>query len=180
MKARLLFTATTLVMLLAGAAALSAQPPPDGPPGGPFGGPPGGPRMRMLLGSPGGDMLGEGPGLMLPLMLRQKGLSPEQQQRMRAIMEADRSDLHTLFGDLDVANTALAAKLLAPGPIEASSLQPEVERISALRRQLMERGLKTALGVRAVLTPEQLAKVADKRARMEKLQAELRALLEGD
>lgn len=161
---------TTLALLLAGPAALSA--------GGPFGGPPGGPRTRMLLGPPGGDMLGEGPGTMLPLMLRQKDLSPEQQQRMRAIMEADRSGLHTLFADLDAANTALAAKLLAPGPLDAASLQPEVDRISALRRQLMERGLKTALGVRAVLTPDQLAKVAAKRARLEKLQAEMRTLLE--
>ncbi|MGH7787363.1 MAG: Spy/CpxP family protein refolding chaperone [Candidatus Binatia bacterium] len=170
MMARWLFT-TTLALLLAAPAALSAQPPPDGPPGGPRG-------MRMLLGPPGGDMLGEGPGMMLPLMLRQKDLSPEQHQRMRTIMEADRSGLHTLFSDLDAANTALAAKLLAPGAIDAASLQPEVERISALRRQLMERGLQTALGVRAVLTPVQLAKVADKRARLEKLQAEMRALLD--
>ena len=173
MMARWLFT-TTLALLLAGPAALSAQPPPGGhPPGGPRG-------MRMLLGPPGGDMLGEGPGMMLPLMLRQKDLSPEQHQRMRAIMEADRSGLHTLFSDLDAANTALAAKLLAPGPIDAASLQPEVDRVTALRRQLMERGLQTALGVRAVLTPAQLAKVAEKRARLEKLQAEMRALLDGD
>lgn len=172
MMARWLFT-TTLALLLAGPAALSAQPPPGGPPGGPRG-------MRMLLGPPGGDVLGEGPGMMLPLMLRQKDLSPEQHQRMRAIMEADRSGLHTLFSDLDAANTALAAKLLAPGPLDAASLQPEVDRVSTLRRQLMERGLQTALGVRAVLTPAQLAKVADKRARLEKLQAEMRALLDGE
>ncbi len=43
----------------------------------------------------------------------------------------------------------------------------------------MEQGLKTALAIRAVLTPEQLAKVAQLRGRMEKLQAEMRSVLEG-
>lgn len=42
----------------------------------------------------------------------------------------------------------------------------------------MEQGLKTALAVRAVLTPEQLAKVNQLKDQLRKLRTEMRSLLE--
>jgi len=142
--------------------------------------PSGPPAMKLVARPFGGDpLLGEGSGLMLPVMLRHAGLTPDQEERVHAIMDADRERLHTLFGELEAANDALAAKLTAPGPLDAAALQPEVDRVAKVRRELMDQGLKTALAVRGVLTAEQLAKAAQIQTRLRALQEEMRTLLEG-
>jgi Spy/CpxP family protein refolding chaperone len=159
-----------LAVLLGGVSdTASAQPPPGGPPGG----------MRFAMRSFGGDTLGDGPGMMLPLMLRHADLTAEQQKRVQDILSADRENLHALFQKLDAANDALAAKLVAPGPVDAAALQPDLDRVAHLRQELMEHGLKTALEVRAVLTPEQLAKTAEVQVKLRSLQQQMRELLDG-
>jgi len=145
----------------------------------PMGGPPmGGPPM-MPPGHMGRGMMGEGPGFMLPLLLRQASLTPDQNTKVRQIMDADHETLRTLFHQLQAANDELANKLFAPGTVQASDLTPQVQHVMQLRQQLMEQGLKTALALRAILTPEQLAKVTQVRAQLEKLQGEMRTLLGG-
>jgi Spy/CpxP family protein refolding chaperone len=147
-------------------------PPPLAGPGGP---PPGGP-----LGPPPVMMFGaEGPGPLLPLILHQANLTPEQHDKVRKILDADREQLRSLFAQLDRANQALSSKLFASQDVKLADLMPEIDRTSALRRELMEQGVKTTLAVRAVLTPEQLARVTDVKQRMDKLQAEMRQLMQG-
>jgi len=166
-------TAIALIAAFLTAAPLDApaQPPPPGAP------PP--PGVRFAVRTFNGDMLfGEGPGLMLPLMIRHADLTDEQERRVQEILAADRDHLQELLRQLDAANDALAQKLIAPGKVDAAALQPEVERVSRLRQALMERGLKSALAIRAVLTPEQLAKAAAVQTKLRKLQAEMRELLE--
>jgi Spy/CpxP family protein refolding chaperone len=138
--------------------------------GGPMMGPP--PMGRM--------MHGDSPAMMLHMVLRQADLTPDQRTQVQKIMEADHQNLRTLFAQLQAANSQLAEKLLAPGTVQAADLAPQVQQITQLRQQLMEQGVKTALAVRAVLTPQQLAKVAKTKDRMEKLQAEMRSIFEGN
>jgi len=64
--------------------------------------------------------------------------------------------------------------------VALGDLKPQLDEIAGLRRQLMEQGIKTALAIRKVLTPEQLAKVAELKQRMDKLHAEMRELMGGD
>jgi Spy/CpxP family protein refolding chaperone len=116
--------------------------------------------------------------MLLPLMLHATHLTPEQEEKIRTIMHADRSRLRELFSQIDQANDALAAKLVGPAAIDAASLTPEVDRIAALRTELLKQGLQSALAIRAVLTPEQLQQAAKKRARMLALQKEMRSLME--
>lgn len=143
----------------------------------PMGGPPmGGPPMG---GPMGGMMHGDSPALMLRMVLRQANLTPEQRDQVRRIMEADHQSLRALFTQLQAANNQLSDKLFAPGAVQAADLAPQVQKVTQLRQQLMEQGVKTALAVRAVLTPQQLAKVAQLKDRIEKLQTEMRSLLEG-
>ena len=125
------------------------------------------------------DMPGEGPGVMLPLLLKRADLTADQQAQIHKIMEADHQTLRTLFQQLEAAHAALADKLFAPGPLQASDLTPQVQRIAQLRQQLLEQGLKTTLALRAVLTPEQLAKTALLKDRLQKLRTEMHNLLEG-
>jgi hypothetical protein len=54
------------------------------------------------------------------------------------------------------------------------------QQISQLRDQLGQEGLQTALEIRNVLTPDQLAKAAQIRQRMQELQAEMRGLMGGN
>ena len=158
-----------LAALLLGAAAAPAQMPP--PPGGM---PPHGPRFAR---PPAGDA--DAFAALVPLLLRQPDLDEAQRQRIHAIMEADRGTLHTLFARLDAANDQLAARLVAPGPLDTAALKQEVDAIAAARRTLMENGLKTAIALRDVLTPAQLARVAKTRTRLQELQKEMRELLDG-
>jgi Spy/CpxP family protein refolding chaperone len=149
-----------LLFATLGSAPLQAQP--MGPP----------PMGRM--------MHGDSPAMMLHMLIKQANLTPDQQNQVHKIMEADHQSLRTLFTQLQAANNQLADRLFAPGPVQPADLAPQVQQIAQLRQQLMEQGVKTALAVRAVLTPQQLAKVAETKDRMQKLQAEMRSLLEGN
>jgi Spy/CpxP family protein refolding chaperone len=154
-----------LALLSVWAAPLVAQP---------MGGPPmGGPPM-------GGMMHGDSPAMMLRMVLKQADLTPDQQNQVRKIMEAEHQNLRALFTQLNTANNQLADKLFGPGTVQAADLTPQVQQITQLRQQLMEQGVKTALAIRAVLTPQQLAKISQTKDRIEKLQAEMRAIFEGD
>ncbi len=128
----------------------------------------------------GGAMAGDSGGMMLPLLLKHVHLTPEQTKQVQAIMDGDRQNLRTLLTQLQAANDQLASKLFAPGNVQAADLAPQIQTVNQLRQQLMEHGIKTALAVRAVLTPEQLTKAAQLKERLQKVHAEMRSLFEGE
>lgn len=146
----------------------------------PMGSPPGRPLGPMMGGPHMGRMMppGDSPAMLLHLVLKQADLTPDQQTQVHKIMDADHQNLRALFAQLQAANKQLADKLLAPGAVQAADLTPQVQQITQLRQQLMEQGVKTALAVRAVLTPAQLTKVSQLKDRAETLQAELRSLFD--
>ena len=125
-------------------------------------------------------MMGDGAGMVMPLILRYAALTADQQTQVQRIMDTNRQQLHGLFDQLRAANDALVNKLLAPGPLQAQDLQPQIEQIGQLRQQLMLQGLNNALAIRALLKPDQLAKVAQIKDKMQQLHAQMRALMEPD
>jgi Spy/CpxP family protein refolding chaperone len=133
------------------------------------------PRWGMRAMGPG--MLGDGAGALLPLVLRGVDLTPEQEARVQEIIDAHRPAFRTLVQQLRTTQDELAARLFMPGALQEVDLQPYVQRVAALREQLMQEGLKVALEVRAVLTPEQLARANEVRARMKALHTEMHNLL---
>ncbi len=135
----------------------------------------GNPRHGMGPMGP-GAMMGDGPGVMLPLVLKGVDLNDAQEKQVRAIMQAHRATFRTLFGELQAAQQDVADKLFAPGEVRAEDLTGQLQRVSQLREQLMEEGLKVALEVRGVLTPEQLTKAAELKERMRSLHTEMREL----
>jgi Spy/CpxP family protein refolding chaperone len=112
------------------------------------------------------------------LMIRAANLTPEQQTRVRAILSAHRAAARPLIEQLRQAQQELGGKLLAPGPVQAADLQPQLQRISQLRDQLAHDSAGAALEVRAVLTPEQLARVAQTKERLRQLREEMRQLMQ--
>jgi Spy/CpxP family protein refolding chaperone len=161
-------TLTTRVILVAAlllaatATAALAQAPPPGP-GGPHGG------MR----GPMGRTVGE-----LWLNIRAAGLTPEQQAKVRGILSTHRTTTRPLIEQLRQTQQELGAKLLAPGPLQPADLQPQLGRIGQLRDQLAQDGAQAALEVRAVLTPEQLARAAQAKERLTQLREEMRQLMQ--
>jgi Spy/CpxP family protein refolding chaperone len=133
------------------------------------------PRHEMGMMGP-GRMLGDAPGMMLPLVLKGIDLTDEQEKQVREIMAAHRATFRTLFSELQVAHKDVADKLFAPGEVQAEDLTTQMQRVAHLREQLMQEGLKVALEVRGLLTPEQLAKAAELKERMRALHAEMRGL----
>jgi Spy/CpxP family protein refolding chaperone len=121
-------------------------------------------------------MMGDAPGMMLPLVLKGVDLTDEQEKRVHEIMEAHHATFRTLFSELQAAHKDMADKLFAPGEVRAEDLTTEMQRVAQLREQLMREGLKVALEVRGVLTPDQLAKAAELKERMRALHTEMRGL----
>jgi Spy/CpxP family protein refolding chaperone len=153
--------AAALMTASAATAALAQSPPPG--PGAPLGG------MHGPMGRTDGELW---------LMIRAATLTPEQQAKVRGILSTHRASTRPLIEQLRQAQQELGAKLLAPGPLQPADLQPQLGRIGQLRDQLAQDGAQAALEVRAVLTPEQLARAAQAKERMTQLREEMRQLMQ--
>lgn len=92
-------------------------------------------------------------GLALPLLIRAAHLTPERDEKVRAILAGHRA--------------------VTRNAVQAADLQPPLKQIAALREQLLQDSAQIALEVRAVLTPEQLVRAGQLRSRMRQIQSEL-------
>jgi Spy/CpxP family protein refolding chaperone len=127
----------------------------------------------------GGPASAPGDGGVLVFLLRAASLSTEQQARVRDIMRAHRARSEATIMQLRTAQEELTDRLLGPGSVQMQDLEPLRQRTAQLWERLAEDRLVMALEVRGVLTPEQVAKVAQLKDRYRALRAEMRELLEG-
>ena len=113
-------------------------------------------------------MMGDGPILVIPVLLRFADLTTQQTEQVRRIIEGDRTDTARLLSQLAETNNQLDDALLAAagGPERGSGIL--VQRLARLRLQFMQRELKTALAIRRILSPEQLVKVSKAMNEMKK------------
>jgi Spy/CpxP family protein refolding chaperone len=121
-------------------------------------------------------MMEDGPGMLLPLVLKGVDLTDAQEKRVQEIMAAHRARLRTLFGELQAAHRDLGDKLFAPGDVRFEDFTIQMQQIGELRERLMQEGLKVAIEVRGLLTPEQLARAAEIKDRMRTLRTEMQEL----
>jgi Spy/CpxP family protein refolding chaperone len=113
----------------------------------------GGPGFFGGHGGPGGP---GGPGKPLRLLLSQ--MTADQRSQVRDVLRADRGTMRDTVKALHDAHEALADKLFTAGPLTDTDIAPQVQKIAALHQQLLEHGTKVMLQVRAIATPDQLAK----------------------
>ena len=111
-----------------------------------------------------------------PFMLRSLGLTDAQRTQVRQIVTNHRPRFQELNRELRDMRTQLNDKLLATGAVQPADLTPITQRIGQLREQLSAESLQVALEIRNILTPEQIAKAADVRRRMNELRMEMRQL----
>jgi Spy/CpxP family protein refolding chaperone len=134
-------------------------------------------QPRQGMGGMGsGRMLEDGPGMLLPLVLKGIDLTAGQEQRVHEIMTAHRATFRTLFAEMQTTHKDLADKLFAPGNVQVADFTSQMQRLAQLREQLLQEGLKVAIQVREVLTPEQLVKAAEIKDRLRALHTEMRGL----
>jgi Spy/CpxP family protein refolding chaperone len=118
-------------------------------------------------------MMGDGPILVIPVLLRFADLTAQQTEQVSRIIERDRTDTQRFLGQLAEANNQLDDALLAPadGSARISGVRDSgalVQRLAQLRLQFMQSELKTVLAIRRLLTAEQLKKVNEAMNEMKK------------
>jgi Spy/CpxP family protein refolding chaperone len=111
-----------------------------------------------------------GAGRVLMMLMRPDGLSDAQEAQVKDIMDTDRAAAHALIDKLRDANEALSQALLAGDAPTAESLATLGDQIGDLRAQMVAQQVQTALAVRGVLTPEQIADAAARQQKMAKHQ----------
>jgi len=116
-------------------------------------------------------------GMMFPMLLHAVDATPDQKAKLADIMKRHRANVEPLFKEMRSAHDEMASKLLAPGDLTAADLTPIVQHIGQVRQQLMQEWVQAALEARAVLTPDQRAKAADVKQRLQTLRSEMRQLL---
>jgi len=119
------------------------------------------PRFGMGAGSMMGPGGMDGPAMMLPLLLRSANLTDEQEAQVQKIMADRRTQTRALVREMRAGQAALLDK----------------DRLTRARAQLMDHAVTTALDIRKVLTPEQLARTAKIKDRMRALHDQMRELV---
>lgn len=124
-------------------------------------------------------LMGDGPILVIPVLLRFADLTTQQADQADRIVETGRTDAQKFLSQLAAANNQLDEALLAPTdvPVDSNAM---LLRLAQLRLQFMQSELHTVLAIRGLLTPAQLGKVSDalnemKKAEPDQLEPDLRA-----
>ncbi|MBV8053703.1 MAG: Spy/CpxP family protein refolding chaperone [Deltaproteobacteria bacterium] len=127
----------------------------------------------MMLAGPGG-----GP-MSMPLMMiiRQVNLTQEQQTKVHQIMGSSFAQAQPLMKQLHDIQEQIADKLMSPGTVSSTDIEPLQQQENQIHQQLEEQMLSTALQIRALLTPEQLSKAAGLHSKLKSLRQQMDALV---
>ncbi len=122
-------------------------------------------------------MMGDGAAMTLPLLLRGANLTADQKSQVKQIMANHRATFQNLFSQLRTAQDQISSKLFSTATVSESDVAPQVQQITALRSQLAEEGLRVALEIRNILTPDQLARAAQLKTQMQSLRNQMKDLM---
>jgi Heavy-metal resistance len=115
----------------------------------------------------------------LPLLIHSAGLNESQQAQVRQIIGNHRTQLRALREQLRAAETQLGDKLVAMTPVTSADLAPLTQQVNQARSNLAHEWMQVVMEIRGILKPEQLAKAAQNRQRLNQLREEMRTVLGG-
>jgi len=115
----------------------------------------------------------------LPLLIHSAGLSESQQAQVRQIIGNHRTQLRALREQLRAAETQLGDKLVAMTPVTGADLAPLTQQVNQARSNLAHEWTQVVMEIRGILRPEQLAKAAQNRQKLNQLREEMRTVLGG-
>jgi len=87
--------------------------------------------------------------------------------------------LRALREQLRTAETQLGDKLVATTPVTSADLAPLTQQVNQARSNLAHEWTQVVMEIRGILKPEQLAKAAQNRQRLNQLREEMRTVLGG-
>lgn len=105
-----------------------------------------------------GPMMGGGPGRLIPLLLRSTDMTADQDAQAHQILDADRPAVQQLFTQLRQANKDLTTLMLNPQDVKPEAVAAQQAVVAQLQQQLAQHEATTVMAIRALLTPDQLAK----------------------
>ena len=106
-------------------------------------------------------VIGDGPGMLIPLVLQSAGLDEEQSSDAAALVEAEGSAIRERLKQIARLDVELTRRIFAGGrPPTPAELAPVLKRMAALRQEIADREVAILLRVRAGLKPEQRAAVS--------------------
>ncbi len=122
-------------------------------------------------------MMGDGAAMTLPLLLRGANLTADQKTQVQQIMANHRATFQNLFSQLRTVQDQISSKLFSTGAVSESDVTPQLQQVTTLRSQLAEEGLRVALEIRNILTPDQLVKAAQLKTQMQSLRNQMKDLM---
>ncbi len=118
------------------------------------------------------------PVIIPPIMmgLQAAHLTPDQRAQVDQILQSNRARVAPLADQLRSVHEQIANKLLGPGAVSESDLAPLENQAAQLDAQIQQQALNASIRIRALLTPEQVTRMAQFHQKMAALQAQMQAL----
>jgi ferredoxin-NADP reductase len=119
------------------------------------------------------------PVIIPPLLMGMQAahLTANQQTQVNRILQSNRSQTAPLIQQLQSVHEQIANKLLAAGTVSASDLGPLEDQAAQLDAQIQQQALNASLEIRGILTPDQVARMAQFHQKMAALQAQMKNLM---
>ena len=139
---------------------------------------PGGPGNHFFI-STGGGFPPPPPMIIPPLLMGMQAahLTADQQKQVDQILQSNRSQTAPLIEQLFSLHEQIANKLLAAGTVSASDLATLEDQAAQLDAQIQHQALNASVQIRGILTPDQVAKMAQFHQKMAALQAQMKGLM---
>jgi Spy/CpxP family protein refolding chaperone len=103
-------------------------------------------------------------------------LTETQRTGIQSIMVQAYQAKSVLEQQLDSEKAGISAKLFAAGPLQDSDLEPQIKNLAGIQQQLQELLIHTAVSIRNLLTPDQLAQAAQLNTQTQALREQMNDL----
>jgi Spy/CpxP family protein refolding chaperone len=110
------------------------------------------------------------------MLLKSANLTTAQQEQVRQILEANKAQAKSLFQQLRAVREQIATKLLATS-VTAADLAPLQQRLTHIQQLVDQDMIDKALAIRNILTPDQVAHLAQVHQQLQGLHAQLQNLM---
>lgn len=119
------------------------------------------------------------PMIIPPLLMGMQAahLTADQQNQVNQILQSNRSQTASLIQQLQSVHEQIADKLLASGTVSVSDLTPLENQAAQLDAQIQQQTLNASVQIRAILTPDQVTRMAQFHQKMAALQAQMKSLM---
>jgi Spy/CpxP family protein refolding chaperone len=114
------------------------------------------------------------------MLLRSANLTPQQHAQVRQILKNQKEQMKSVYAGSHAVHEQLAAKLLTPGNVTAADLAPLEQKAAKYQQQISRQMIETALAIRNVLTPEQIARLAQVHQQLQSLHEQIHNLIGSD